>query len=160
MPSALNPLANVTLTGTATTVTFSSISQAYRDLMLVATPIAATTGNAARMRFNNDTGSNYSWVQMIGDGTSVTSNNNASTTELVGIQAETARSNTIIHVFDYSATNKHKAVLTRASNPSAIVLATSQRWASTSAVTTINLFMTGGTSFAAGTTFALYGVSA
>lgn len=160
MATAWTPLANITLGSAQTTVTFSSISQAYRDLVVVVSPIAATTGNAGRFRFNSDSGSNYSWVLMYGDGSSAASNNSASTTEFIGLLSETTVSNTIIHVMDYSTTNKHKTVMTRTSGTANYTGATAQKWASTSAVTSISLYMTGGTNYAAGSTFALYGVSA
>jgi len=53
--SAYVPLANLTLGSSAASVTFSSISQAYKDLVLV---IEATTSalDVAIIRFNSDQG--------------------------------------------------------------------------------------------------------
>jgi hypothetical protein len=63
--SAWTPLANTTLASAANSVTFSGISGAYRDLMLVIQ--GSTTGPAnVRMRFNGDTGSNYTFVFLAG----------------------------------------------------------------------------------------------
>ena len=45
--SAWTPLANITLASTANTVTFSSISGAYKDLRLVLVGGAAGTGGGA-----------------------------------------------------------------------------------------------------------------
>jgi hypothetical protein len=158
--SAITPLANLTLGSAQATITFSSISQTYRDLILVIMPVATTTGNAGRMRFNSDTGSNYSWVQLYGDGSTAASSANGSTTEMIGIQSETARTNSVLQIMDYSATNKHKSVLARSNNAAVITTLVNQRWANTAAITSIEVFMTGGTTYAAGSTFALYGVSA
>lgn len=160
MAQSLTPLANITLGSAQATVTFSSISQAYRDLIIVMSPIATTTANAGRMRFNSDTGSNYAWVQMYGDGTSAGTNTNASATEFIGIQSETTATSSVLHIMDYSATDKHKTVLARTNNTGGLASAVAQRWANTSAVTSISLFMTASTTYAAGSTFALYGVSA
>ena len=158
--SAITPLANLTLGSAQATITFSSISQAYRDLILVVSPIATTTGNAGRLRLNGDTGSNYSWVQMYGDGTTAASSQSTSSTELIGLQSETTQTTTVIHITDYSATTKHKSVLSRSNNTNAISTVVNQRWANTAAVTSISIYMTASTTYAAGSTFALYGVSA
>jgi hypothetical protein len=64
---------------------------------------------------------------------------------------------------DYSTTDKHKSVLVRentAGSSTTLVVAKAGRWANTSAITSIYLFVSGGYSFATGTTVALYGVVA
>jgi hypothetical protein len=60
---------------------------------------------------------------------------------------------------DYSATDKHKTVLSRANNAANGVTAIAGRWASTSAITSIVLTFQS-SSLATGSTVALYGVSA
>jgi hypothetical protein len=65
-----------------------------------------------------------------------------------------------VQVMDYSATDKHKTLLARASYAGNQAQAAAARWASTSAITSITLFMDAGRSFATGTTFSLYGVIA
>jgi len=67
------PLATVTLGSTAASVTFSSIPATYRDLILIIT--AQRTGSPVNvgMRFNGDSGSNYSSVFMTGTGSSAIS---------------------------------------------------------------------------------------
>lgn len=158
--SAWTPLANLTLTGTASSVTFSSISGTYRDLVLVIqnTQGTGTTAAGLRLRFNSDTGSNYPYVNMAGSG-SGTSSGSGTLTEVVGGLVDPARSTVIYQIMDYSATDKHKTVLVRGDNSAVNTTATAVRWASTSAITTILAYPTSGT-FAAGSTFALYGVSA
>jgi hypothetical protein len=159
------PLANITLGSAAATVTFSSISQAYRDLVLIvqATPTSNTVG--LRMRFNTDTGSNYSYVWALGDG-STTSSGSGTTTRIEfepGLARDTtSNSNSIANIMDYSATDKHKPVLVRSNiiggtYPGTVM--TGQRWASTSAITTIEVFFGSG-NIAAGSVLALYGVAA
>jgi hypothetical protein len=59
--SAYTALANVTLGSSAASVTFSSISQSYRDLVLVITATTSAVDNAF-IRFNSDSGSNYNIV--------------------------------------------------------------------------------------------------
>lgn len=158
--SAWTALANITLGASASTVTFSSISGAYRDLVLVSQNTQGTGATSAglRLRFNGDTASNYPYVNMAGNG-SATSSGSGTLTEVVGGLVDPAQSIVIYNILDYAATDKHKVVLVRGDNSAVNTVATVVRWASTSAITTILAYPTSGT-FAAGSTFALYGVSA
>ena len=157
MTAKYTVLDSVTLTSSASSVTFSSISQDYRDLILVSNH--ATTGGAdIRFRVNGDTGSNYSWVQMYGTGSSATSNNTTSD-HFFDYGTPTSLGATIsIQFMDYAATDKHKSVLARRDWASALTLAAAGRWANTSAITTILAYTAAG-SFAAGSTFHLYGIA-
>lgn len=158
------PLATKTLTATAATVTFSSISQAYRDLVCVM-QVGATLGASITATFNGDSGTNYSRVFMMGNGSTTTSSAPAA----APFFNFTANSYTdlalttglIINVFDYSATDKHKTVLSRsdiASGTYPATTASASRWASTAAVTSFTLG-TGGNTFSIGSTFTLYGIA-
>jgi len=64
-------------------------------------------------------------------------------------------------ILDYSATDKHKSGLWRVDAPSQDgTLAMASRYASTSAITSMKVFGSASKTFPAGSTFALYGVSA
>jgi hypothetical protein len=156
--SAYTPLANITLSTTASSVTFSSISGAYRDLVLIASPVDYSGFATANLRINGDTGTNYPWVRMQGDGSSATSSSGTASSIASGayVVSSTERMVARFEFLDYSATDKHKAVLTRGDNGSYLTVAYAQRWANTAAITSIELF----SSFGIGSTFALYGVSA
>ena len=153
------PLANLTLTGSASTVTFSSISQSYRDLRLVVQTTCSTGVQIVGMRFNSDTGANYSRVYMEGNG-SATASASATESQIYfdpSPDGATTANNWYLgmaDIMDYSVTNKHKTVLARASIPSGSVAATAGRWANTSAITTVTV-VAGLQNFAAGSTFAL-----
>jgi hypothetical protein len=154
--SAYTALANVTLGSTASTVTFSSIGQGFRDLVLVAMIYTTGGGASVSFTFNSDTTSaNYPRVFMFGTGSTTgsgsISDRNAGAGETTGVQHT-------LNIMDYSATDKHKTTLIRYDNAAGITLAQALRWANTSAITSLQL----GTSstFAAGTSLALYGVSA
>lgn len=153
-------MANITLGSTATTLTFSSISGIYRDLVLIVQTNDAVSASNILLRINSDTGSNYSDVRMGGDGTNTGSFTGA-TTYIRGTQYATATTavghNSIWHFMDYSATDKHKSVLVRSSNATIGVDAVAGRWASTSAITSFQLL---NVNFAAGSSFALYGIAA
>jgi hypothetical protein len=158
------PLATVTLGSAASSVTFSSIPATYRDLILVANPKATAAVNNLRLQFNGDTASNYTGVVMRGDGTTAASFNRGAAggmeLDLFGNGVETNLEQIYnVQIMDYSATDKHKTVLSRFNDASQSTGAFASRWASTSAVTQIVLYITG-TTFAAGSNFSLYGVIA
>lgn len=158
MPNGMTALATLTLGGSQATVTFSSIVGTYRDLMLIIQDTGSGT-EGLRIRINGDTGSNYSYVLMAGDGSSASSGSGSMTELIGGLVYSASISNSIYHFMDYSATDKHKTVLSRNNNASVNTVATAQRWASTAAITTLLVYPTAGT-FAAGSIFTLYGVSA
>jgi hypothetical protein len=157
------PLATVTLGSSAASVTFSSIPATYRDLILVSSIRSASgaTITTVGFRLNGDTGSNYSYVFMQGTGSS-TGSGSGTLTSGIAAQAENSTLSSfavsVANFMDYSATDKHKTVLTRANSPSANTQAWASRWANTAAVTSIVLVPD--FSFVAGSTFNLYGVMA
>jgi hypothetical protein len=158
--SAYTALANVTLGSSATTVTFSSIGQGFRDLVLVITGTQAVDSGIVDMRINADSGSNYSRVYMEGNGS--TASSTSATSSFLRASGNSnhfnqTRSSIIYNIMDYSATDKHKSLLIRTDNASLISGAVAARWASTSAITSLILYSDG---FQASSTLALYGVSA
>jgi hypothetical protein len=157
-------LATITLASTDSEVIFSSIPATYRDLILVI-QAKSTTGNPAVVaRFNSDTGTNYPYVRMTGNGSSAASASITTDTFLnlaaaFGINTS-GNGNIIAQIMDYSATDKHKAVLVRNNDAGLGVEAIGGRWANTNAISTISIFNTSSISFASGSTFSLYGVRA
>jgi hypothetical protein len=163
--SAYVPLANLTLSSSAASVTFSSINTSlYRDLVLVVNGSWASVNSSAQMRFefNSDTTStNYYRVSMYGDGStaySASSNGNSFPGSSWGYGNPAPLWNVVANFLDFSATDKHKSYLVRTDDAANQVSANALRWANTAAITSIAV--KAGLSFASGTTFALYGVSA
>jgi hypothetical protein len=151
------PLATVTLGASASSVTFSSIPATYRDLILVASGTATSNG-ALLLRYNGDTGSNYSRVGMAGNGSSAASFSGTDTS--VGLTLwQTTQGNIKIQVMDYSATDKHTTGLSNGGLAGAEAVAIAHRWANTAAVTSITI-LHNSFQMAAGTTLSLYGVIA
>lgn len=150
-------LDSVTLSSSAASVTFSSITQDYRDLIVISQPTHDSTGSNFYARFNGDSGSNYSYVYMRGNGSTASSSNGSSQTEMSFGRADGGAVN-INQIMDYSATDKHKTVLERRNDPDDAVWAFAHRWASTSAITSIALTPYSG-NFDSGSTFYLYGVA-
>jgi hypothetical protein len=154
--SAYVPLANITLSSTATSVTFSSINQSYKDLVLVST--FNLTAGFFSFRFNGSTANIYSWVFMNGNGSSPSSSSFANQSYMFDAPNPTAEGMFISNLMDYSSTNQ-KTVLLRRDVASIGTFAGVASWRSASAVTSFQVFCSSG-NFTVGSTFALYGVSA
>jgi len=155
------PLATVTLGSSASSVTFSSIPATYRDLILVEQSKLSGTSYTV-VRFNGDTASNYANVNMRGNGSTAASSSNTDNQMYPFFflnQSSSEFAVMLYQIMDYSATDKHKTMLTRGNVSSIATAAGAHRWASTSALTSIELRVQDG-SFVAGSTFNLYGVIA
>jgi hypothetical protein len=148
------PLANVTLGATAATVTFGSIPATMRDLVLVVNG-KVSANQFTGLRFNSDSGSNYSFVRMFAG---PTSNTDTRTYGLLMTGDSTADTVSIAQIMDYSATDKHKTFLVRSNTAANNVAAHAVRWANTAAITTVAVEAIS-TTWAVGTTFALYGIA-
>ena len=117
---------------------------------------AMSSGVAFRVYLNSDTGNNYNWVTMRGDGSSPSSTSGASTVAATG-RGYTDKGTTIVSFFDYAATDKHKSYLVRTDTAAVGTEARAQRWANTAAVTSLEINGVTQT-FNAGSTFSLYGL--
>jgi len=159
MPSTYEPIATTTV-GTATsTIDLTSIPATYTDLKLIFVCTTSSPGNA-RFRFNSDTGSNYSYTALGGNGTTASSFQSGGTSFYFTAFGST--SSTIPHfysvdIFSYAGSTNKTLLLTESSddNGSGSTARSVQLWRNTSAVTSINIF--GGT-FSIGTTATLYGI--
>jgi hypothetical protein len=152
MTDTYRPLATVTLGSSASSVVFSSIPATYRDLILVSAPLGAD----AAARFNGDSGSNYSGIQMWGNGSNPLSSTFTDTSLFLGGIGQ----DPITQIMDYSATDKHKTALGRRGiHSGTFVAAQAQRWANTAAITTLTVIAYTG-SFTTGSRFDLYGIVA
>jgi hypothetical protein len=166
MALTYTPIATQTLSSTATTVTFSSISSAYTDLVVVVSGQVASAGIVLKIQFNSDTASNYSMTELYGTGSSAASARRTSQTAI-----ETSYNlvnfdngnigNALINVMNYSNATTYKTVLARTNSPSATypgTVATVGLWRSTAAINSMTLFAAA--NFSIGSTFSLYGLLA
>ena len=153
-------IGSITLDSTAPSVTFSSIPASYRDLVVVHAVDDGALGLG--LRFNGDTGTNYTEVGAGSRPTATTSGTgtrNYLRLEFLSEHPTGQVGSSISHIMDYSATDKHKTVLNRNNGYEAggIALAmTAGRWADTSAITSVTVVSTGG-NLGVGSTFTLYG---
>lgn len=145
-------LQNITLSSNQTEVTFSSIPATYRDLVLVYNGTNSNSSAGMEIYLNNDTG-NRSWVWMIADSGGASSGNST----VFNFFGTTSLAASIMHIMDYSATDKPKTLLWR-DNVDGAVRANAGRWSSTAAVTSVKIARTAGQTIQTGSTFALYGI--
>jgi hypothetical protein len=159
------PIATTTLGSAANTVSFSSISGAYTDLVIILTG-TASTGTGIYYQVGNgsvDTGSNYSFTELYGDGSSAGSARASAYNQMAAGEFYTTQSTNIINLMNYSNTTTYKTGLSRGSNGSNQVEAFVNLWRSTAAINIIT-FSAGnvgsGKTFSVGSTFTLYGIKA
>lgn len=162
MPVTYETVATTTLTTATASVTFSSISGTYTDLVVVIEGTATTSFGQVQMRFNGDTGTNYSTTYMWGTGSTAVSDrdSNISTGGSNPGFLGTGRGNNIINIQSYSNTTTNKTAIARSSVPGNRVTATVNLWRSTAAVNEVRFNILGGDTFASGCTFSLYGIKA
>lgn len=156
---SLTSLGQITLTNTTTSVNFANIPQNYRDLHLVVNASTVTEGNIF-VRINSDSASNYSYVNTRGynGGLSGTASNTSGiySNYTTGLTAGEKCVN-IYEFFDYSATDKHKTILFRASHSGEVDMQVT-RWASINGITSISVSGSdAGAVFQVGSAFSLYG---
>ena len=151
-------IAEQTLGSAAATVTFSSISGSYTDLVIVISGSVTTGGPNIYLQYNGDTATNYSQTILYGDGSSAGSFRNSTTNKQVIGDANTTIGTTIANVMNYSNSTTYKTNLAR-NSMSAYVEAWVGLWRSTSAINSVLIGVTSST-FIAGSTFTLYGIAA
>jgi len=159
--STYTPIATTTLGSAQATVTFSSISGSYTDLVLIIRGTSATSTAQLQLQFNSDTGTNYSTTYLIGNGTSAISDRDSNTAGgMVAGFLGTTEGNNIVNIQNYSNTTTYKTVLCRTNLTTSRTQATVNLWRNTAAITTILVQMLGGQNIASGSTFTLYGITA
>jgi hypothetical protein len=151
-----------TTTGSATSVTFSSISQAFTDLILVVTFGIGAQENCY-VRFNGDTGSNYQGATYSSNNTTLAGNSYNNQAFLnpgwyTSVQANTMNGFLFCNIQSYSDTTTFTSTVSRAGS----AFGTEHNigiWKNTAAVSTI-LCYSSGSNFINGSVFSLYGIKA
>ena len=150
-----------TLSSSAASVTFNSINQGYTDLIIV-TQIKGTANTYLNLRFNGDTGSNYSRTIMSANGSSVASENRTNATVINTDYNEVIQTNlnyvNILQIMNYSNTTTNKTILCRPNNAASGTGFAIGMWRNTAAITSVSL-IANNNSFDTGSTFTLYGIA-
>jgi hypothetical protein len=166
-------LLETTVLGTAaTSVSFTGLGSysAYKHLQIRAVIRGNSGGNSSagfHIRLNSDTGNNYAWHRLLGNGSGVFSDGFASQSDsqmfygaASGVTANIFGAG-IIDILDFNNTSKNTTiralggVYTGSDNN---VTLNSGLWNNTAAVTTINLRFPDLTGIAANSRFSLYGI--
>jgi hypothetical protein len=157
---AMFPISTVTVgSAGAASITFSSIPSTYTHLQIRGIGLITSAGGFT-IQFNSDTGSNYSWHQLYGEGSIAQSNSGATQTFMYmayGGGSTTAPNALVTDVLDYANTNKYKTIRSLSGNDlngSGGIQFWSGNWRSTSAITSITITA----SFNQYSQLALYGI--
>ena len=163
MPATYEPIATQTLGSAVASVTFSSISGAYTDLILVLEGKTSASDDLY-LQFNADTGANYSNTTLRGNGTTASTTRGTGTS---GIRLSDSSSPTtssaclsVAQIQNYVNATTFKTVLARSNNASTGIDAIVSLWRSTSAINSIKIYCGGASNLATGGTFTLYGIKA
>ena len=171
MANTFIKIASVTVgSGGASSIDFTSIPSTYTDLCIKASlrSTVAQTNDYGIIQFNGDTGSNYPWRQLAGNGASAVSSSGTSAGALVlRYSAANATANTFgsddLYIPNYAGSN-YKSISTDTvseSNGSAASDAIASLWAglwnNTAAITSLSLKPASG-NFVQYSTAILYGI--
>ena len=167
MAITYEPIATNTLSSAAATVTFSSISGTYTDLVLIMSAFGSVGGADIRVQVNSDTASNYSLTRLIGYTTAFSNRASNATywqiTNSVGIGSSSSEPTAdVIQFMNYSNTTTNKTMLVRHNQPQSSFMETAAQvglYRSTSAITSITFSLSSG-NYSTGSTFTLYGIKA
>lgn len=170
MPNTFTPIQSITLTGSAASVTFTAIPQTYTDLVLRWGARVNNADTQVWIRVNSNSTAAYSQTRILGNGSTATSARVSNNTEIYLIGGEVpsgAAANTFssaeLLIPNYTASTSKPISFFGANEDNATAAnmgVTAGLTSISSAITSITLFGDGSgtTSFAAGSTFHLYGI--
>lgn len=161
----------VSINTPTTTVTFSSIPNTYTDLLIFCSlrmNMVGTNAGSASLRFNNDSGANYTHTRLRGDGTTVDVGNSTSTNQIIvfnnccsnGNEAGTFSSSTI-YLPGYADSNPKLSGEFHASensNINAYMNYQAGRWTGGSGAAISQISIIGADNFSQYSSFSLYGI--
>ena len=159
-------LLETTVLGTAAaSVTFSSLGSYsdYKHLEIrTVTGHTNSGGSSVIMRFNSDSGNNYARHALAGNGSTVTSSANTSTSNiLVGIHTDSTSSifgASVISIQDFGSSSKNKTARALIGVTTEGIRLVSGFRNNTEAITSITLLDIQGFNFRTGSRFSLYGI--
>lgn len=156
-------LSTQVLTGTVSSVTFSSIPSGYTDLVLVVKDVAAGGGGyTVSLRFNGETSSStkYSGTYMTGNGSVTATGRGANMTFIDAGYTGGTDATRIIHLMNYSNSSLNKTILSQSFSVSGSQIASyASLWRDTAPINAIYIYSESGNTYSAGSTFALYGIA-
>lgn len=159
------PIQTTTLNSDINSVTLSSISNSYTDLILIGYIQQDASLDTPNIRFNGDTSANYSTLIFSGSATTIVSTRGSNETFIYGgyyaVPPTPDNFGTmILHINNYANTNIKKTVIVKSGRDTGGIDLHQGYWNSTAAINSITLFMSQNTKWAAGSVFTLYGIKA
>lgn len=148
------PLATVTLTSNGQSVTFNSIPSNYKDLVVVASGTMTAPGGYMGIQFNGSSSYDEIAVAAFNSTWESFSGTRSHARGFLGGD----ESVTTWEIFDYSATDKFKAVINRGSGAAVSISSYMSRWNSTDAINSITVEEQSVSSVNSGTVISLYGI--
>jgi hypothetical protein len=167
MTATYEKIATNTVASVTTTISFSSIPATYTDLVLVYS--SRSQGGFdfqnSSIRFNGDTGSNYFYTQMQGNGSIANALSQINLTSIpsgadIGTTQSGIWSVNIVTIQNYSNSTTYKTLITRVNAPSSFTMARVGLWSSTAAINSITVLRDDSNGFSVGSIFTLYGIKA
>lgn len=159
LPSTLTPIATTTLGSAQSSVTFSSITGSYTDLVLITNAKNASSEQSLGLRFNSDSATNYSATWMYGNGTSAVSSRESSNNQIPIVRSDASNYWIgIVNINNYSNSTTYKTIISRG-NSGGLVISQVGLWRNTATITALEIFGFS-QNIASGSTFTLYGVKA
>ena len=152
-------IATNTLTSAQASVTFSSISGAYTDLILVAN-VKGVGAGYPQIQINGS-GANLSRLWLVGQGSAAASSK-SSDNYIVGANGVTTTDfsfNSITQIMNFANTTTYKTLLTRVNEATSGVELVCNTWRSTAAITSVS-YNISSYNMATGSTFQLFGIAA
>lgn len=153
-------------TGSSGTVSFTSIASTYKHLQLRVA--SKSTGGQVdlKLQFNADTGNNYGFHELRGNGSTVASSYGGSGIPAIELTAAMSVSTTanahgvaIIDIADYASVSKNKTIRSfhGQKDTNQLIVLTSGLWSSTAAINRVDIIAKT-LNFDATSRFSLYGI--
>jgi hypothetical protein len=168
MPATYEPIATANGTGSSATITFSSIPATYTDLRVIIQATSPASGQyvSPGMRFNSDSGSNYSYTVLWGDGSSAGSYRVNNQTSFYAGPSQVGVQNlnpclSVVDILNYTASMNKTSLIEGMldDNGSGSTERIVSLWRNTAAITTVAV-ISQGASFSTSTVVTIYGIKA
>ena len=135
----------------------------HLQMRIVAKTDGGDANEAMILRFNSDTGTNYGYHILRGNGSAASSVNESSINKIffqrfAGNATTGFFGSSVLDILDAFSTTKNKTTRNLGGVATGVVSLDSGLWRNTAAITTISLLPQIGTNFVTGSRFSLYGI--
>lgn len=167
MAATYEPISTTTLSSATNTITISSIPQTYTDLVLVIGSVRDSAGGSSvvAVRYNGDTGANYSCTYIGASGAGGLYSGRRSSDNGIWLGGMYSPRGTFrINISNYSNTTTNKTSISRQDFYATAYESVGQYiglWRSNAAITSVTIYSIDvSPQFDVGTSFTLYGIKA